>query len=64
MLRDGLGEGPQKDLSPPDHNVRTLVHEYGGEAWGLFSDCVIYSNMKDQRLYMQKLAGGKQNKSS
>lgn len=59
VMRDGLSDGPQKDLTPADHNVRTLVQEYGGESWGLFSDCVIYSNMKDQRLYMQKLAGGK-----
>ncbi|GAQ78911.1 Prolyl Oligopeptidase [Klebsormidium nitens] len=57
VMRDGLSDGPQKDLTPADHNVRTLVHEYGGESWGLFADCVIYSNMKDQRLYMQKLTG-------
>ncbi len=40
-----------KDATPDNINVRTLVHEYGGGAWSVTSDSLIYSNYEDQRLY-------------
>ena len=45
IVRDGV------DVIPENINVRTLVHEYGGGAWSVMSDNLIYSNYEDQRLY-------------
>ena len=45
IVRDGV------DVIPENINVRTLVHEYGGGAWSVASDDLIYSNYEDQRLY-------------
>jgi dipeptidyl aminopeptidase/acylaminoacyl peptidase len=48
--------GVSSDITPPDHNVRTRVHEYGGGAWHVNQGTVgggqvIYSNFADQRLW-------------
>ena len=40
-----------RDVTPPEVNVRTLVHEYGGGAWFLHGDTAFFSNFADQRLY-------------
>ena len=40
-----------QDVTPPDVNVRTRVHEYGGGAWLLHGDTAFFSNFDDQRLY-------------
>eukprot|EP00250_Pteridium_aquilinum_P033253 c5368_g1_i1 orf=21-2150(+) len=56
-------DGPScgyKDVTPPEFNVRTTVHEYGGGAFTVDSDMVIFSNYKDQRLYLQSLTSGDQ----
>jgi dipeptidyl aminopeptidase/acylaminoacyl peptidase len=45
IVRDG------DDLTPPEFNVRTRVHEYGGGAWLLHGDTVVFSHWDDQRLY-------------
>jgi dipeptidyl aminopeptidase/acylaminoacyl peptidase len=45
LVRDG------DDLTPPEFNVRTRVHEYGGGAWLLHGDTVVFSHWDDQRLY-------------
>jgi hypothetical protein len=37
--------------------VRTTVHEYGGGAFTMEGDTVIFSNYVDQRLYKQSLVG-------
>ena len=39
------------DVTPPEFNVRTRVHEYGGGAWLLHADTVFFSHWDDQRLY-------------
>ncbi len=39
------------DAVPPEVNVRTLVHEYGGGAWWAFGGTLVYSDHTDQRLY-------------
>ncbi|KAI3889806.1 hypothetical protein MKX03_033844 [Papaver bracteatum] len=41
------------DITPDDFAVRTLVHEYGGQAFAVSGDTVVFSNYKDQRLYKQ-----------
>ncbi|KAH7441814.1 hypothetical protein KP509_03G055600 [Ceratopteris richardii] len=56
-------DGPNdvfKDITPSEFNVRTLVHEYGGGAFTIDGDDVIFSNYKDQRLYLQSLTSGGQ----
>ncbi len=39
------------DVVPPDFNVRTRVHEYGGGAWFRGAEVVFCSNFDDSRLY-------------
>ncbi|KAI3895892.1 hypothetical protein MKW98_025683 [Papaver atlanticum] len=41
------------DITPDGFAVRTLVHEYAGEAFAVSGDTVVFSNYKDQRLYKQ-----------
>nr|ABK25153.1 unknown [Picea sitchensis] len=51
-------EGTAEDITPAGFNVRTLVHEYGGGAFTVSGDVVVFSNYKDQRLYKQSIKGG------
>jgi dipeptidyl aminopeptidase/acylaminoacyl peptidase len=44
------------DVLPEGFGARTRVHEYGGGAWWLHGDDVVFVNWADQRLY--RLAGG------
>ena len=55
MQRDAIGV--IQSWTPPDWNVRTRVHEYGGNAYVLFDGGVVFSNFADQRLYWQKTPG-------
>ncbi|KAL0360794.1 UNVERIFIED_CONTAM: hypothetical protein Sradi_3763900 [Sesamum radiatum] len=41
------------DITPKDFAVRTVAQEYGGGAFSISGDSVIFSNYKDQRLYKQ-----------
>lgn len=41
------------DLTPPDYNVRTRVHEYGGGDYLAVDGVVYFSNFTDQQLYRQ-----------
>uniref|UniRef100_A0A1D1XEX2 Dipeptidyl peptidase family member 6 n=1 Tax=Anthurium amnicola TaxID=1678845 RepID=A0A1D1XEX2_9ARAE len=41
------------DIIPADFAVRTLAQEYGGGAFAVFENMVIFSNYEDQRLYKQ-----------
>jgi dipeptidyl aminopeptidase/acylaminoacyl peptidase len=42
------------DITPPEYNVRTLVHEYGGGDFAVHEGTVWFSNLDDQRLYRQQ----------
>ncbi|KAL6215522.1 hypothetical protein ACLB2K_014951 [Fragaria x ananassa] len=44
------------DITPKEFAVRTLAQEYGGGAFRVSGDTVIFSNYKDQRLYKQSLS--------
>ena len=44
-------DGTVADATPPDHNVRTRVHEYGGGAYVVSNGVIYYSNFADQRVY-------------
>lgn len=48
--------GETLDMLPEGFGARTRVHEYGGGAWWLHGDDVVFANWADQRLY--RLAGG------
>ncbi len=52
LVRRPNGGGPAEDVTGPEFNVRTLVHEYGGIAFVVHSDDTVhFSNFADQRIY-------------
>jgi dipeptidyl aminopeptidase/acylaminoacyl peptidase len=51
LVREG------EDVIPPEYNVRTRVHEYGGGAWLLHRETVFFSHWDDQRLYRLDAGG-------
>ncbi len=42
-------------ITPEGFNIRTRVHEYGGQCFVLSGDSIIFSNFVDNRLYRQRL---------
>jgi dipeptidyl aminopeptidase/acylaminoacyl peptidase len=52
VVRRRAGETIE-DVTPPDYNARTRVHEYGGGAFLVHQGTVWFTNFKDQRLYRQ-----------
>jgi len=53
----GNGDSNPQDVTPPEFNASTQVHEYGGGAV-LVKDRIIYfSNFVDQKLYRQEPHG-------
>jgi dipeptidyl aminopeptidase/acylaminoacyl peptidase len=49
--------GQPVDVVPPDFNVRTRVHEYGGGAWFRHGSVVFCSSFDDSRLYRIEAPG-------
>ncbi len=49
--------GVPEDCLPPEFNVRTRVHEYGGGAFAVFDRVIYFVNFKDQHLYRQNPGG-------
>jgi dipeptidyl aminopeptidase/acylaminoacyl peptidase len=50
-------DGKTEDVTPPEFNVRTRVHEYGGGAYLVAEETVYFVNFSDQRLYRQSPGG-------
>jgi len=50
-------DGTAKCLTPPGFSVRSRVYEYGGGAFCLTEDGVVFVNEADQQLYRQSLQG-------
>ncbi len=50
--------GQGVDCLPPDTNVRTRVHEYGGAAFAVFDGIIYYTDFKNQHLYRLAPNGG------
>jgi dipeptidyl aminopeptidase/acylaminoacyl peptidase len=50
--------GSLTELLPPEANVRTTVHEYGGGAWWVRDGVVWYAAWDDQRLYRRDARTG------
>ncbi|XP_054818542.1 uncharacterized protein LOC129318056 [Prosopis cineraria] len=44
------------DITPKEFGVRTVAQEYGGGAFSVSGDVVIFANYKDQRLYKQSIS--------
>lgn len=42
---------PATEVLPSAHSARTRVHEYGGGAWWVHGDTLVFANWDDQRLY-------------
>jgi len=57
VLIQSVMTGATKELTPPDINVRTLAHEYGGGAYVVSEGEVFFSNYKDQRLHRRNKEG-------
>ncbi|CAL5383675.1 unnamed protein product [Camellia sinensis] len=43
------------DITPKEFSVRSVAQEYGGGAFKIVADSVIFSNYTDQRLYKQSI---------
>ncbi len=39
--------GQKRDVTPPDFNARTRVHEYGGGSFAVYQGSLIFSNFSD-----------------
>ncbi len=53
-----LKNGPAEEVVPPQYNVRTRVHEYGGGSYVANGQSLFFSNFDDQLVYRLE-AGGK-----
>nr|XP_043610581.1 uncharacterized protein LOC122582273 [Erigeron canadensis] len=53
LVRGGTDE--PVDVTPKEFSVRTVAQEYGGGAFSIFGENVVFSNYKDQRLYIQAI---------
>jgi dipeptidyl aminopeptidase/acylaminoacyl peptidase len=51
VLVSRMADGTIVDLIPPPWNVRTTVHEYGGDCFTVVDGTVYFSNFADQLLY-------------
>ncbi|XP_073020320.1 LOW QUALITY PROTEIN: acylamino-acid-releasing enzyme [Primulina eburnea] len=57
LVRQAEIEGDKPtDITPPDFAVRTVAQEYGGGAFRISGDILVFSNYKDQRLYKQSVS--------
>ncbi|CAL5051810.1 unnamed protein product [Urochloa decumbens] len=48
-------DGKARDVTPQGFAVRSLAQEYGGGAFAVQGDTVVFSNYTDQRLYKQTI---------
>lgn len=50
--------GQRRDVNPAPFNIRTRVHEYGGDAWLLHGAVAYFVNFSDQQVYKVALQAG------
>ena len=46
-------DGKKSDMTPPEFNVRTRVHEYGGRSYTVIDADIYFCNFADQQIYHQ-----------
>ena len=51
VLVHRASDGTTVDITPPPFDVRSRVHEYGGGAYVVAGGTVLFSHVKDGRLY-------------
>ena len=56
VQRDATGQ--RRDVNPAPFNIRTRVHEYGGDAWLLHGPAAYFVNFSDQQVYKVALQAG------
>ena len=56
VLMRRSADGVIDALTPAGFNVRTRVHEYGGNAYLVTDHGVVFANFADQRLYSHAFA--------
>lgn len=56
VLMRRRADGSVREMTPPEANVRSRVHSYGGAAWWAHNGVCVYSDDADFRLY--RLEGG------
>lgn len=52
-----LPSSEAQDVTPLGFAVRSLAQEYGGGAFSVQGDTIVFSNYDDQRLYRQIVGG-------
>jgi dipeptidyl aminopeptidase/acylaminoacyl peptidase len=58
LVRAGsAGDGEGLDVVGPEANVRSRVHEYGGQPWAAVGDRLVYAQFDDQQLRVQHADG-------
>ncbi|PWA57693.1 hypothetical protein CTI12_AA407050 [Artemisia annua] len=56
LVRGGSDENEEaSDVTPKEFSVRTVAQEYGGGAFSISGETLVFSNYKDQRLYKQSI---------
>ncbi|XP_071690570.1 uncharacterized protein [Rutidosis leptorrhynchoides] len=56
LVKSGNDENDEViDVTPKEFSVRTVAQEYGGGAFSISGETVVFSNYKDQRLYKQSI---------
>ncbi len=48
-------DGSETCITPEGFNIRTRVHEYGGQCFVITDGSIVFSNFADNRLYRQRL---------
>lgn len=57
LVREPENPGDEPtDITPKDFSIRSTVQEYGGGAFRVSGDLLVFSNFEDQRLYKQFLS--------
>ncbi|PWA93891.1 hypothetical protein CTI12_AA065450 [Artemisia annua] len=56
LVRGGSDENEEaSDVTPKEFSIRTVAQEYGGGAFSISGETLVFSNYKDQRLYKQSI---------
>ena len=50
-------DGRTSDVTPPDFNSRSRVHEYGGRSFAVHAADIFFANFGDQRIYHRRPEG-------